>query len=235
VVRIGVGRLIDYQGVGYAKLYLDRLQPFMDSGPLLRELARHLAVRMSYEDIIRVAQLKTRPERFERIRSEIGVDEAEPFEVVDFFKPGIPEFADLMPPGIGRRLLAWAEKAPDKRRFNVGMQVKTTSILGFLRVWLLARMRFWRRRTLRFADEQAQIENWLALVEKAQAQDPALALQVCDLARIVKGYGDTHRRANAAYRDLVDRVVDPALAGNGSSKMAATKLKEEISQVLATH
>ncbi|MCB1436791.1 MAG: indolepyruvate oxidoreductase subunit beta family protein [Rhodobiaceae bacterium] len=235
VVRIGVGRLIDYQDVDYARLYLDRLQPFMESGPLLRELARHLAVRMSYEDIIRVAQLKVRPERFSRIRSEIGIDGTEPFEVVDFFKPGIPELADLLPPALGRRLLAWAARAPEKRGYNIGMKVKTTSISGFLRVWLLARMRFWRRRTLRFAEEQAQIEGWLKLVERAQARDPALAREVADLARIVKGYGDTHRRAVTTYRDLVERVVDPALSGDGTGKGVARRLKEEISQVLATH
>ena len=45
----------------YARLYLDRLAAIRDAdaranadGKLLRETARHLALRMSYEDVIRV-------------------------------------------------------------------------------------------------------------------------------------------------------------------------------------
>ncbi len=47
------------------------LQPIRDAdakagadGKLLPETARHLAVRMSYEDVIRVAQVKIDPARF---------------------------------------------------------------------------------------------------------------------------------------------------------------------------
>lgn len=235
VVRIGAARLIDYQGPRYARLYLDRLAPFRESGPLLRDLARHLAVRMSYEDIIRVAQLKVRPDRFARIRAEIGVGADEPFEVVDFFKPGLPEFADLMPPFLGRRLLAWAARNPARRNLNFGMRVRTTTVNGFLRVWLLARLRRWRPRSHRYAEEQRAIEAWLALVAQALARDAQLARQICDLARIVKGYGDTHRRATASYDDLVARFVRPALDGTAKPDEAARDLEREIAQVLATY
>jgi indolepyruvate ferredoxin oxidoreductase beta subunit len=235
MVRIGVSRLQDYQDIAYARLYLDRLGPFRDSGPLLRELARHLAVRMSYEDIIRVAQLKVRPERFQRIRAEIGTDAVEPFEVTDFFKPGIPEIADLLPPGAGRWLLNWAARKPGRGKLNFGMRVRTTTINGFLRVWLLARLRFWRPFSLRYAEEQRAIEGWLGDVERARQTDAKLALQVCDLARIVKGYGDTHRRALATYGELHARLVEPVLQGQGSAKEAAKKLRGEIDEVLATH
>ena len=36
------------------------------------ELARHLALWMSYEDTVRVAELKTRDTRFARVRAELG-------------------------------------------------------------------------------------------------------------------------------------------------------------------
>ena len=64
----GARRLVAYQDLGYAQLYLDRLAPIRTAderaqagGRLLRETARHLAVRMSYEDVIRVAQAKIDP------------------------------------------------------------------------------------------------------------------------------------------------------------------------------
>lgn len=235
VVRIGAARLADYQGPRYAALYLDRLAAFREAGPLLREVARHLAVRMSYEDIVRVAQLKVRPDRFARIRAEIGIDADEPHEVVEFFKPGIPELADMMPPFIGRRLLAWAAKNPARRNLNFGMRVRTTTINGFLRVWLLARLRAWRPRSHRYREEQRAIEDWLALVGEALSRDAQLARQVCDLARIVKGYGDTHRRAREAYDGLVARHVRPALAGDIEAGRAAQELEQAIGRVLATH
>ena len=63
-LRIGIVRLADYQDVSYANEYLDRLGPLRDSGPeLLNETARCLALWMSYEDTIRVADLKTRRTR----------------------------------------------------------------------------------------------------------------------------------------------------------------------------
>jgi indolepyruvate ferredoxin oxidoreductase beta subunit len=233
MARIGVSRLVDYQGRAYAGRYLDRLEPFRDDGPLTRELARHLAVRMSYEDIIRVAQLKVRPERFARVRAELGVAEGEPFQLVDFFKPGIPEFADLMPPMVGRRLLAWADKKPGRADLGIAMSVRTTTLSGFLRLWLLARLRFWRRFTLRHRQEQAEIEAWLALIDEAKAADASFAAQVCDLGRLVKGYGDTRRRAVATYEDLVARLVRPALEGKTPANKAARELKGEIERVLA--
>jgi indolepyruvate ferredoxin oxidoreductase, beta subunit len=65
LVLAGVRRLAAYQDVAYAQLYLDRLAPVRAAdaradagGRLVREIARHLAVRMSYEDVIRVAQAR---------------------------------------------------------------------------------------------------------------------------------------------------------------------------------
>ena len=75
----GVRRLAAYQDLAYARLYLDRLGPIRDAdakagadGQLLAETARHLAVRMSYEDVIRVAQAKIDPARFAAHRRANG-------------------------------------------------------------------------------------------------------------------------------------------------------------------
>src|SRR6185436_20712377 len=66
VLELSGSRLKDYQGESYANLFLERMKPFMEGdGKLASETARHLALWMSYEDIIRVADLKTRASRFE--------------------------------------------------------------------------------------------------------------------------------------------------------------------------
>ena len=63
------------RSAAYARLYLDRLADRVaDERPtpaaLLSETARHLAVRMSYEDVVRVAQAKIAPARMARIARE---------------------------------------------------------------------------------------------------------------------------------------------------------------------
>src|SRR6266702_272972 len=62
VVSEGIHRLIEYQSAGYAKLYVDRLRRFVGrhgvDDAMFGEIARLMAMRMSYEDPIRIAQRK---------------------------------------------------------------------------------------------------------------------------------------------------------------------------------
>ena len=165
VVLAGVRRLAAYQDVAYARLYLDRLarvraaDALADAGGrLVRETARHLAVRMSYEDVIRVAQAKIDPARLPRIAAAMGVAPGEPFTVTEFLKPGIEELCSLLPPALAKRILAFAGRRGLSERLHWGMEVNTTSVFGFLRVWLLAKLRRWRRKSYRFHEEQRSIE-----------------------------------------------------------------------------
>lgn len=213
VVARGIDRLTDYQDAAYADLYRKRLEPFRARDPeLLREVARHLALRMSYEDVIRVAQHKARPERYDRIRGEVGSNSSEPFEVLDFFKPGVREFADIMPPFIARAMLRLADRNATVAKTHVGMRIRTTTILGYLRVWMLAKLRPWRRRTYRYQIEQRAIESWLSLVSRAcERGGTPLAREVVELARLIKGYGETHERGSGNYARIVELLVEPAL------------------------
>lgn len=234
VIRIGAARLVDYQDQAYANRYLDRLERFADDPDLMREVARHLAVRMSFEDIIRVAQLKIRASRLERVRNDIGAAPDQPFELIDFFKPGIPELADMLPPSLGRALLAWAERKGIRDTAHFGMRVRTMTILGFLRIWILAKLKWWRPRSMRFEDEQAAIDEWLTLVARARAVSHDFAVQTADMARIVKGYGDTYRRGQASYRQLVDTMVRPVLNAPTGIEDPAAQLQGAIRGVLAS-
>ncbi len=234
IARIGVARLTDYQSEAYAARYLDRLASFTDDPELLREVARHLAVRMSFEDIIRVAQLKTRASRLEAVRQEIGVSADEPFELVDFFKPGIPEISDMLPPSLGRWLRSWAERRGILETAHFGMKVKTNTILGFGRICLLAKLRRWRPRSLRFQEEQQAIEAWLSLVAEARSVSSAFALQTADLARLVKGYGDTYRRGQETYRQVVRDMVRPVIEKKTPVEDPEAQLKGAIAGILAS-
>jgi indolepyruvate ferredoxin oxidoreductase beta subunit len=218
IIIEGVRRLAAYQDLAYVRLYLDRLAAIrladmQSDGRLTRETARHLAVRMSFEDVIRVAQAKIEPQRFVRIADELKVKPGEPFVIAEFLKPGIEEMCSLLPQRLAERILHYAARRDWLGRVHWGMEVKTTSITGYLRFWLLAKLRRLRPRSYRYMQEQAAIEAWLALVAEAAKLSPELALEVAECARLIKGYGDTHKRGTNNYRLIEERVIRPALAG----------------------
>jgi indolepyruvate ferredoxin oxidoreductase alpha subunit len=227
----GVRRLVPYQGAKYAQLYLQRLKPVLDAdaaasahGRLLKEVARHLAVRMSYEDVVRVAQAKISPARMRRIAREVlGVSD-EPFAVHDFLKPGIEELTQLMPPFVARPILWLARRRGWLGRVYFGMEINTTSISGYLRFLMLAKLRSLRPYGHRYRQEQKQIEAWLALIVKAAARSTHFAIEITECARLIKGYGDTFARGLANYATIEARVIAPALAGQIPLARAADAL-----------
>ena len=223
IVEEGIRRLTGYQDRQYATLYLDRLDTIhaLGSADLLRETARHLAVRMSFEDVIRVAQAKTSAERVARVRSEVRAKDHEPLAITEHFKPGIEEIAAVLPPGLARRLLAWGERTGRLGKTYFSMHVRTTTILGFARLRLVAGLRWWRPRTFRYVEEQAEIERWLEQIRAASRLGGDLAREIAELARLIKGYGDTYKRGLGNYRHISDEVIAPALAGRLSPRTAA--------------
>ena len=223
----GVRRLAAYQELAYARLYLDRLVPIRDAdarsdsaGRLLAETARHLAVRMSYEDVIRVAQAKIDPARFGRIAVQMGVKSGQPFTVKEFLKPGIEEMCSILPPWLARRILAFAERRSLLAQVHWGMEINTTSIFGFLRFAVLAKLRRFRPSTWRFQEEQREIETWLRLIVQAASISTEFAIEIAECARLIKGYGDTHKRGTANYHTIVSQLIEPALAGKMSAGQA---------------
>jgi indolepyruvate ferredoxin oxidoreductase beta subunit len=151
-----------------------------------------------------VADLKTRASRFARVREEAKIEDGQILEIVEFFHPRTQEIADSLPAGLGRWLMRtpWARGLLD-RLTRKGKTVKTTSLSGFLLLYLLSRLRPLRRRSLRFVTEQAALASWLDLVAEIGRTDYSLALQVARMRSLVKGYGDTHERGRAKFDKLV--------------------------------
>lgn len=216
ILEEGVARTLDYQDQAYADLFVDRVARILaaekaaggaSSGfPLTNETGRLLALWMTYEDIVRVADLKTRRSRFERVRAEVGAQPDEPVVIVEYLKPGINEISDILPRALARPLRAWATRG--RKSLNVGIHLKTSSVFGFLLLRTMAWLRPLRRMTSRYAEEQSRMESWLAAVEKAAAGDASLAFEVAQCARLVKGYGDTHHRGWSNFERIMATVVE---------------------------
>ncbi len=224
ILELGAARLRDYQGEAYATLYLERIATLGEAdAKLIGEAGRQLALWMSYEDIIRVADLKTRRSRFERVRREAGARDGEPVVVIDYLKPGVEEVASLLPAALGRRLMAWAERSGKLDAYNVGMHVKTSGVGGYLLLRALAWLKPWRPHSLRYAVEQALIERWLDAVRAAAPRSTALALEVVECASLLKGYGETHRRGRGNFLAILDALVENPATDDPAAQAAAIR------------
>ena len=207
-ISLGRQRCLDYLDSAYAQWYGDRLAPVRarNDDRLTGETARYLALWMCYEDVARVADLKSRLERFEGIRADAAATPDQPIKVVEFFKTGYGEVADQLPPALGDPLRAWAKKHGKVAIFENGIHVESTSFSGYAKLRLLAFMARFRRASSRYLLEQAQIERWLAAIVKAPSND--LALEIALTARLIKGYSDTHQRGKENFLRIMETLVE---------------------------
>lgn len=211
IIRQGVARLVDYQDEDYARLYLERLKPVAaaDRGrdgrwTLLSETARYLALGMAYEDTIRVAELKIRASRFDRVAKEVQLKDGQILEIAEFLHPRLQEIAETVPAPLGRLMLRPGPlRRLIERLTSSGRIVKTTSIRGFLQLYAVARLKPWRRKSLRYAEEQAHLEAWLVRLREIAEADYGLAVEFAECRNLVKGYGDTHARGKSNFERIV--------------------------------
>jgi indolepyruvate ferredoxin oxidoreductase, beta subunit len=206
-----LGRLLDYQDAAYARRYLARLERVLVADGqaggaeqgfhLTSQVARPLAAWMSYEDVARVAQLKTRPGRLARIRAEMGAAPAEPVTITDFLTPGLDQVANLLPARLAR-LLAPGQEVNGQRANGVPVAWPTSSPLGYGLLKLLAGLRRLRPYSHTFIEEQTVIDNWIDATIEAAAVDYDLACQVASLAVWARGYGRIRARGRQRLQTL---------------------------------
>jgi len=243
--RIGIERLADYQDAAYAREYLNRLVPIAEverrhgdsSGLLLAETARELALGMAYEDTIRVAELKIRPSRFERVRQEVQLADGQILEIAEFLHPRVQEIADTLPAGLGRWLLnsGWPRRFVE-RFTKSGKVVKTSSIRGFLMLYFVAALKPTRRRSLRFAVEQAFLEDWLRKIVAVAATNYPLAVEIALTRTLVKGYSDTHERGRQRYdmlMQMLPQIQDTADPAATLAKLRKAALADDSGTALS--
>ena len=207
----GALRALDYQDREYAAYYLDRVKEILlidtasQNFELAVEVARQLALQMCYEDTIRVADLKTRSERFVKIREHVAATPNQPAHVVEYFNPRLEEICDTLPASLGALVLrSGTLQKLLSPFFGKGRNVKTTNISGFLLLHMLAKFKRWRRGTYRFKVQEAIIADWLQRINEAIAEHYDYALAIAHCIEMVKGYGDTYQRGLTRYRAAVD-------------------------------
>jgi indolepyruvate ferredoxin oxidoreductase beta subunit len=212
----GLRKVVDFQNLAYGEAYLDRIETIAARDPaphaFAREAAKHLANAMSYDDVIRVADRKTRSARSPRIATEMGVTEGKLMQVTEFLHPRAEEVVGMLPARLGARIEAspkWMARLD--RWFGKGRQIRSDRVTGFLSLYLLGGLRWWRPRTRRHAIELRHTADWLDRALAMRARNYPLAVEMLKARRLVKGYSDTHSRGLSKF----DRVMAaaPRLAG----------------------
>jgi indolepyruvate ferredoxin oxidoreductase beta subunit len=200
MIATGLARVVDFQDVAYGSEYLDRVESFAeiearsaDGCPLTVAAAKQIARAMAYDDVIRVADLKTRASRFDRVTREVAARPDQIVYATEFMHPRMEEVCGTLPASLG----GWIESRPGVMKglrplVDRGRRVRSGTIGWFLLLYMLAGMKRFRRGTLRHRREQAHREAWLEQARTAARKDIALGVELLEAHRLVKGYSDTH-------------------------------------------
>ena len=248
MLALGHARMLEYQGAAYAQLYVDRLHKVLQAEQAAdaekannfattREMARWLALWMAFDDIVRVADLKSRASRWQRVVGEVKAGGDDLLKVYDHFKPGVPEFAALLPASLAHKLTAW-----DRRRVLKGktpwalpLKVGTHSIIGMLSLRALASLKWLRVRGSRYATEQSMIEQWLQGVVHGTQRHWQLGHEIALCGRLIKGYGSTNERGKENLLHVLQHLAqgkDAAQAANAVKAARTAALADDAGKAL---
>ncbi len=242
----GLTKVVDFQDPAYGSEYLDRIRAVhaVDAAEggaaqgfaFTTEAAKYSANAMTYDDVIRVADLKTRASRFRRVEREIGVGPEQVLQITEFMHPRIEEVCGTLPARVGAAILARPKLAGALDRVvNQGRHVRTDRIHWFLALYFVAGLRRFRRGTLRHRTETAHLEEWLNLACDTVRRDYRLGVEVLRCRRLIKGYSDTHQRGTSKF----DRVLSalPLLSGRPDAaewlhRLIEAALRDEEGEML---
>lgn len=237
----GLEKVVDFQDLAYGQEYLDLLEELHAADVAATgagtgtgtgqdylftvTAAKYLANAMAYDDVIRVADLKTRLPRRARIEKDMGLRDGQVLQTTEFMHPRMEEVNGLLPARLGRwiearpRLFAWLD-----RRISKGRRVKTYTLRWFLVLYALGGLRRLRRRSLRHRIETAHRDDWLAAATRALPGDYRLGVEILQCRRLVKGYSDTHARGLSKFDKVMATIA--LLEGRPDAADWARRLRE---------
>ncbi|TAN17605.1 MAG: indolepyruvate oxidoreductase subunit beta family protein [Rhizobiaceae bacterium] len=242
MARFGAQKVVDYQDPEYGMEYLDRLDRAIacDSEEkgyeLSKAAAKYLANALCYDDIIRVADLKTRSTRSARVRREVGVPGEAVLHVTEYFHPRIEEFCGTLPARLG----SWIEARPGlarwlDKRLNKGRHIRTDGVFGFSALWAIAGLKRWRRSLLRHRVETTHVDAWYKMALDRAQSDYSLAVEILKCRRLIKGYSDTHARGLSKYDRVISAIAMLEGRDDGADwlrRLREAALKDEKGEML---
>jgi len=251
MLALGYARVLDFQDHAYAELYLRRMEQVLQAERTIdptgqqnfattREMARWLALWMAFDDVVRVADLKSRANRRLRLRKEIKANAKDVVKVYDYLHPGVAEIAGLLPATIAKPLLRHdtARRQRGLSSWSLPLVLGSHTVLGALALRAISSLRWLRRRSYRYASEQAFIERWVEAVRLLTGEDWQCGYEMALCGRLIKGYGVAnergkenlssvlsqfgqlpHRNAAPAHAKAIGHAREAALADDGGKTL----------------
>jgi len=216
-----VRMLVEFQNTDYALLYLDRLGRFHErrgvSVELFREIAELLAIRMTFNDPIRVSQIVLG-------RAPLADPETSTIAPVNnLYRPEIQEFVAMFPRDQAETI---ADALAMVKMLRGRMRIHLDGVRGRARLRFFLRFRRIRPMSLRYAKEGSSTERWLHMIDRALAKQPAAAAEVVRSIRVVSGYGATWRLSLENWNLIVNGLAKPVFDG----ELALPQLPEALSR-----
>lgn len=237
IIQTGLTKVVDYQDIEYGKTYLGHLVAYKyTDANLTKVAAKYIANAMCYDDILRVADLKTRASRQTRLRSEQDIPEGDIVQITEYFHPRAQEICGTLPAGLG----AWIESRPRAfaaldRVTNKGRRIRTDGIIGFGLLWTVSALKPYRRKFLRHRFETAHLGGLLEHAHKAALTDTSLAIEILQCQRLIKGYSDTHTRGHSKFGKVIaalDVLSGRPDAADWVRRLRSAALEDEKGDVL---
>jgi hypothetical protein len=206
-VSEGIHLLSDYQGAGYARLYVERVARFVGrpdvDDAILGDIVRLMAMRMSYQDPIRIAQLKL-------TETAVGRAPVQPGDDVKKFR--LDELVGALPAVVAEPVLDICERLGWTHK-PLSVRFSTRSGWGVRRLKIEASLRRWRLFSVRYAEERLWVERWLHMIGRCLTKQPRAASEIVQTATMVQGYGDAYRQGLADWHAIIDGLAKPTFDG----------------------
>jgi hypothetical protein len=221
IASAGIERLIDYQGAGYAQLYVDRLKRLVGrrgvDDALFGEIARLMAQRMSYDDPIRIAQTKLAEPGAAAKASKRSADDIKKFRW--------DELVEALPAAVADPVLGVLDWMGWLHR-PVSIRFSTAGRFGIRRLKIEAGLRRWRLFSVRYGTERAWVERWLHMIDRALNKQPQAAPEIVQTATMIHDYGDVYRQGLADWHLIIDGLAKPTFDGALALPDLAGAIKE---------
>lgn len=206
VIWHAVNHLTDFQNLQYANEYLEQLKTILalDSKAknyqLTQQAGRYLATAMAYDDLIFVADEKTKKSRQTAVYKQVGASQEEIVNTLDYLRPGYEEIIGFLPVKWGKRLEnseKWRQRYD--KYFNKDRRMYSTGLFNFLLLYFIGGLRGWRLKTLRHHHEMDTIYRWIENITTASTVNYDLAVAIANSYRLKKGYSDTYHRGHSKF------------------------------------
>ncbi|MEM4285649.1 MAG: DUF6537 domain-containing protein [Candidatus Nitrosocaldus sp.] len=230
ILAEGIGQMVEFEGWHHADAYMRRVMDMLSidrergdgTFRLSKAYAMHLAGRlMRWEGPFEVARIKSR-KIIKDMLPYRGSKSNVIVKVEALLQPNVEEMYGMVPKCIHdimcRIIPSWQSYIESRRYDGRPISIDLTSIGGYIKLWLLWKLSFMQKHSLRYHREMELVDYFTRVVKDLAMIDYELACMVADYAQYIRGFAHIRARNIDAFKTLVEYVVMKGLEMDGALK-----------------